>query len=217
MTPHASPVAYLWWLVSRASGIVGLVLISVSVILGLALATKVVRPPRIRPALARLHEHIALTALLAIGGHGLSLLGDHWLKPGLAGITVPFDMTYRPEFTGLGIIGGYLALLLGPSFYLRRRIGARRWRALHRAIVATWLLSVVHALGAGTDAGRPWLRALVLVPAVPIAYLLAVRVLRPDPGRVKAAGGPPVRARTRAGERPRADRLEPAETSGIAR
>ena len=217
MTPHATPPGYLWWLISRASGIVALTLISVSVILGLGLATKVVRPPRLRPALARLHEHVALTALLAIGGHGLSLLGDRWLKPGPAGITLPFAMSYRPAFTGLGIIAGYLALLLGPSFYLRRRIGARRWRALHRVIVVTWLLAVVHTLGAGSDAARLWLRGLVLAPVVPIAYLLAVRILRPAPGRVKAEGRPPVGARSRGGEKPRPDRLEPAETGGIAR
>lgn len=206
MSPHGRPVTYLWWLVSRASGIVALVLISVSVILGLAMAAKLVRPPRLRPAVARLHEHVAVTALLALGAHGLSLLGDGWLKPGLTGIILPFAMSYRPEFTGLGIVAGYLALLLGPTFYLRRRIGARRWRALHRLIVLAWLLAVVHTLGSGSDASQPWLRALVLFPAVPIAYLLARRSLTPGPaGRRAGAAARP---------RPRGPRLTaPAGTA----
>ena len=109
--------------------------------------------------------------------HGLALLGDGWLKPGWRGIIVPFALGYKPGFTGIGIIAGYLAVLLGPSFYLRRRIGVRRWRTLHRATVIVWILSAVHALGAGSDAPRLWLRAVVLVPVAPIVYLLIVRTL----------------------------------------
>ena len=127
-----------------------------------------------------MHEHVALIALVAIGLHGASLLGDHWLKPGLRGITVPFAMSYRPQFTGVGIIAGYLALLLGPSFYLRRRIGARRWRKLHRMTALVWLLSVLHALGAGSDGSKLWLRVVVLVPFLPIVYLLTLRLLQPS-------------------------------------
>ncbi|HLY47696.1 MAG TPA: ferric reductase-like transmembrane domain-containing protein [Solirubrobacteraceae bacterium] len=186
MTPGSAPLADLWWLVSRAAGILALALISLSVLMGLAMAAKVIRAPRAKRIVLTLHEHVALTALAAIGVHGAALLGDRWLNPGLRGITVPFALTYRPLFTGLGIIAGYLALLLGPSFYLRRRIGARRWRRLHTLVAAAWLLSVVHTLGSGSDAKQLWLRALVALPAIPLAYLVTLRILRPGPG-AKAA------------------------------
>lgn len=166
---------YLWWLVSNASGVVALLLISVSVLLGLTMSAKLLVKADVRRAAMRLHEHVAIAALAAIAVHGLALLGDPWLKPGWRGITVPFALSYRPAYTGLGIIGGYLGLLLGPSFYLRRRIGARRWRRLHRAIVVVWLLSAAHALGAGSDGAKLWLRAIVLAPVAPIVYLLIVR------------------------------------------
>lgn len=171
------PLTYIWWLISDAAGIVALVLVSASVSLGLAMAARAIHGPALRRIAMRLHEQLALAALVSIAVHGLALLGDHWLKPGLAGIAVPFALHYRPGFTGLGIIAGYLAALLGPSFYLRRRIGARRWRRLHRATVLVWALSVVHALGGGTDAARLWLRLVVLAPLVPIVYLLVVRAL----------------------------------------
>ena len=174
---RAQPLQYLWWLVSRASGIVALVLISLSVVIGLAMAAKMLRRPGLKRAGARLHEHLALTALAAIAVHGLALLGDHWLKPGWRGIMIPFSLSYRPSFTGIGIIAGYLAVLLGPTFYVRRRIGARRWRRLHRLTVIVWLLSVVHALGAGSDGAQPWLRVVALAPLAPIVYLLVVRTL----------------------------------------
>jgi hypothetical protein len=90
-----------------------------------------------------------------------------------------------PRFHGGGHHRRYIALALGPSFYLRRRIGARRWRGLHRATVVAWLLAVVHALGSGSDATTTWLRIIVLAPTVPIAYLLVLRILRPKPSAAR--------------------------------
>jgi len=173
----ADPTKYLWWLVSRASGIVALGLVTIAVLLGLTMSTKLLRRPGIGRKLMRLHEHVALVALAAIAMHGLALLGDPWLHPGLGGLTIPFAMSYRPLFTGLGLIAGYLATALALSFYARRRIGVRRWRKLHRATLLVWMLGVVHTLGAGSDAGTQWLRALVLLPAIPIAYLTVLRIL----------------------------------------
>lgn len=172
------PTQYLWWLASRASGIVALLLVTASVAIGLTMASKIVRRRGIGPVLAKVHEQTALAGLVAIAVHGVTLLGDRWLHPGVAGIAVPFAMSYRPLFTGLGIVAGYLAALLGLSFYARRRIGARLWRKLHRATIVVWMLGMVHALGAGTDAGSPWLRTLMLATGVPIAVLFAIRMVR---------------------------------------
>lgn len=175
---RVDPSQYIWWLVSRAAGIVALALISLSVLIGLTMATKILRRPGLPRKLARLHEHVALAALAAIAVHGFSLLGDRWLRAGLSGIIVPFSMSYRPLFTGLGIIAAYLAALLGLSFYVRRTIGTRLWRKLHRATVAVWVLGVVHTLGSGTDATTVWLRMMMLVMGAPIVFLALLRVLR---------------------------------------
>jgi hypothetical protein len=107
---------------------------------------------------------------------------------------IPFALSYRPAFTGLGIIAGYLAVLVGPSFYLRRRIGARRWRTLHRATMLVWVLSAVHTLGAGSDGSTWWLRAVVLVPVAPVVFLICLRILGTE-------RRPAVRARDHPGER----------------
>jgi methionine sulfoxide reductase heme-binding subunit len=188
--PNPNPYDYIWWLASRASGIVALGLITASVGLGLLMASKLLQRPGLKPTLVKMHEHLALTGLVAIAVHGVTLLGDRWLNPGLAGITVPFTMSYRPVFTGLGIVGAYLAGVLGLSFYARRRIGARLWRRLHRATAAVYVLAVVHALGAGTDGSTIWLRAFMLVTGAPILFLFLVRVLprRPNEAeRLRAA------------------------------
>lgn len=188
MSPETNPAHVIWWLVSRAAGVIALLLVSLSVLIGLAMANKLVRRPGLKRSVARAHEHIALTALAALGAHGLALLGDTWLRPGWRGIALPFAMSYRPLFTGVGIIGGYLMLLLGPSFYLRRRIGARRWRKVHTTIAVAWLLSAVHTLGAGSDAHKLWLQAIVIAPGIPIVYLAVLRALSPSSRRARQPG-----------------------------
>jgi methionine sulfoxide reductase heme-binding subunit len=171
------PAQYGWWLASRASGVVALALITASVAIGLTMAGKVMRRPGIGRKLKALHEHTALAGLVAIVIHGITLLGDRWLRPGVTGILVPFQMGYRPVFTGLGILAGYLAAALGLSFYARRRLGARLWRMAHRATVVVYLLALVHVLGAGTDAGSTWLRAFILATGIPVALLFLRRLL----------------------------------------
>jgi methionine sulfoxide reductase heme-binding subunit len=166
------PAQHIWWLASRASGLVALALISASVMLGLAMANRLLRGR----AVASLHEQLSLAGLVAVAAHGLTLLGDPWLHPGLRGIAVPFAMSYRTVFTGLGIIGGYLAAALGLSFYIRRRIGARVWRRLHRFTPVAYALALAHTVGAGTDAGTPWLRTFMLVTAAPIGLMLMMRL-----------------------------------------
>jgi sulfoxide reductase heme-binding subunit YedZ len=166
-----------WWLASRASGLVALVLVTISVGIGLAMAGRVMRRPGLSRTLLAVHEQTALAGLVAIFVHGITLLGDSWLNPGIAGVAVPFAIGFRPAFTGLGVIAGYLALLLGLSFYARKRIGARLWRSAHRATVLVYVLGVVHALGSGTDASAVWFRGWVLVTAPVIVGLFVHRAL----------------------------------------
>jgi sulfoxide reductase heme-binding subunit YedZ len=184
------PGKYPWWLASRSAGIVALLLVATAVFLGLFMASNVYRRPGLKRNLVKIHEQVALAALAAIGAHGVLLLGDTWLKPGVTGIAIPFTIAYRPLWTGLGILAGYLALVLGPTFYLRRRIGARRWRQIHRATVVVFALAVAHSLGSGTDGASLWFMAMVIACAAAIVALLAIRYGRRAPRRAGAATRP---------------------------
>ena len=118
------------------------------------------------------------------------LLFDSYLRPGLAGIAVPFTMSYRPVFTGLGIIAGWTAATLGLTFYVRRWIGTRTWRMMHRFTILAYGLAVVHVAGAGTDARHPWMIALLTLLIVPVAFLFTYRVFPSRHARTLAVRSP---------------------------
>ena len=118
----------------------------------------------------------ALAGLVAMCVHGITLIGDRWLHPGAAGVLVPFVISYRPLAVASGIVAAYLSAALGLSFYVKRRVGAARWRKLHQFTMLAWALGLVHAFFAGTDAPTLWLRLVLLWTAVPIVVLFAVRV-----------------------------------------
>ena len=199
------PLHYGWWLASRSAGVVSILAVSISVIIGLLMANGLPKRGRLgitKRQLLAVHESTALAGLVAIAVHGLTLLGDTFMHPTLSQLAVPFTLGYRPGFTGLGIIAGYLAVFLGLSFYARKYIGARRWRSLHRATIAVWVLGVIHTLGAGTDATQPWMRAILVVTGVPIVFLFLRRVLtRDERGRPSSVPGRSPGERLAAAER----------------
>ena len=180
MNSYTDPGQHLFWIASRSLGVVALVLTSVSVGLGLAMAMRAAKGPGAMARLKQVHEATAITALIAIAAHGLVLLGDSYLRPGLAGIAIPFVMSHRPAWTGLGIVGGWLAALLGLTFYVRRWIGPKLWRQMHRWTLAVYVLAVIHTLGAGTDARSLWLLVIVIATSAPVAAMAAVRLLPSD-------------------------------------
>jgi sulfoxide reductase heme-binding subunit YedZ len=171
---HTDPGPYLFWITSRAAGFAALILASLAVSLGLVMSTKLLRGRG--PDLRVLHETLALSTIVALLVHGLSLLGDSYLHPSLADISIPFVSGYKTLWTSLGILGGWALIALGLSYYARRAIGTQRWRKLHRFTALAWIAGLVHALGEGTDAGQVWFLAMLAVVAVPALALLACRI-----------------------------------------
>jgi sulfoxide reductase heme-binding subunit YedZ len=176
IAPAATAVApHLFWLASRAAGIVALILSSLSVCIGLLMSGRLrkQRGADLRVA----HEALSLATLAAIAVHGLTLLGDGFLNPSFADITVPFVSSYKTFWTSAGIIAFWALALLGLSYYARTKIGVQRWRRLHRFTALAWVLGIVHSLGEGTDAGQAWFLAMTAIVVLPALGLLASRWL----------------------------------------
>jgi sulfoxide reductase heme-binding subunit YedZ len=172
----SDPGPHLFWITSRAAGNFALIASSLSVGLGLVMVTR--EFSKRGRDLRIVHESLSLITLIALAVHGIALLGDSFMHPSPADVFVPLVWSYRSTWTTLGIIAGWTLVLLGPTFYLRNRIGPKRWRTLHRFSALAWLLGLVHAFGEGTDAGQTWFVAMAATVVVPAAVLLALRSMR---------------------------------------
>ena len=177
MNPLTDPGPHLFWITSRAAGNLALVLSSVSVGLGLLMATRELKHRG--PDLRIVHETLSLVTIVALGVHGISLIGDRFMHPTLANVLIPFSWSYKTGWVSAGIIAAWAMVLLGPTYYFRRRIGATRWRSLHRLVAVAWIAGVVHALGMGTDAGQTWFLVMTSTVVGPAALLLLARWLKP--------------------------------------
>jgi sulfoxide reductase heme-binding subunit YedZ len=181
----AATQSHLFWITSRAAGTAALLFSSMAVGLGLSMSMKLVRGRALDLRVA--HEALSLATMLALVVHVVSLLGDGFLAPSVADLTIPFASAYKEPWMSIGIVSGWAILLLGLSFYARKRIGQARWRRLHRLTSVAWLLAVAHALGEGTDAGVIWFTVSLGAIGLPVLALLVLRVMGgPEPA---ASGG----------------------------
>jgi len=168
-----------FWILARASGLTAYVLLTLSVLAGLAVKS---RPfgRAVRPASATdTHRFLALLGLGALALHGSALVLDRTVKIPVAALVVPGASPYRPAATALGVLAAELMILVYGSFSLRRRIGARNWRRLHYATYLVFAGATVHGLAAGTDSARPWVLCLYLGALSAVAAATAFRVLQP--------------------------------------
>jgi sulfoxide reductase heme-binding subunit YedZ len=163
---------HFFWISSRAAGIAALLAASAAVSLGLLMSTRALKHKDLRAW----HEALSIATLASLGVHAVALLGDGYLKPSLLDVAVPGLIAHETFWTALGIVGGWLFVILGLSYYVRGRIGPRRWRTLHRFTALAWVLGVAHALGAGTDAGAPWFLLAAAMVVLPAAALLVKRL-----------------------------------------
>jgi sulfoxide reductase heme-binding subunit YedZ len=166
---------HIFWITSRAAGGAALLLASAAVVVGLMLSAK--KPVTNKNDLRAIHEALSLTTLAMVALHGLALLGDSYLNPGLPGITIPFVGAYRPLWTGIGIVSGYGLAILGLTYYKRDRIGVARWRKMHRFVALFWVMGIVHTIGAGSDATQLWFLLICGAVVLPAAALLTLRLL----------------------------------------
>jgi methionine sulfoxide reductase heme-binding subunit len=171
----AVPVA---WLVARSAGLVAFGLLTLSVWLGLGMSTRLLAPKWTKRLLG-LHRTLAWTGLSMVGLHVGALLADPVMHFGALAVLVPGAAGYRPGAVALGVVAGWLTLVLASSFKARRWIGQKGWRRLHYATFAAFWLALGHALLVGTDLkgfGGP---VTAVLAAAPVLWLSFYRLLTP--------------------------------------
>jgi hypothetical protein len=154
------------WYLTRGTGLVALLLLTMTVALGVLNTGRWTTPRWPRFATGGLHRNVSLVVVVVLGIHIVAAELDTFAPVGWLAVVVPFASAYRPIWLGLGTVAFDLLLALVVTSLARRRIGQRAWRAIHWVAYLSWPLALVHGLGTGTDPRTPAMQAVTLVCAV---------------------------------------------------
>jgi predicted ferric reductase len=164
------------WYFIRSAGITSYILLTISVLWGLALSSRVVKDwsPGVLSML--IHSTISWLAVVMGIGHGLLLLADQYFKYHLADIFIPFIGPYRPLAVGLGTLTFWIALAVAVSFAVRNRLPRNVWKKVHYTSYAGFLLATAHGLLAGADASHLGFQLLLLGSVVLVVAMTVYRL-----------------------------------------
>jgi predicted ferric reductase len=181
-----------YWYLTRATGVVSLLLLTLVVALGVADVSRVSSPYWPRFLTDAVHRRASMLALVFLAIHIVTSVLDTYAPIDLLDAFIPFHSAYRPLWLGLGAAAFDLLLAVLVTSLLRARVGARNWRAIHWLAYACWPLALIHGLGTGSDVRRSWMLALDFICVAVVLGAIWIRVRFAEypttAGRATAAG-----------------------------
>jgi sulfoxide reductase heme-binding subunit YedZ len=165
-----------YWFASRGAGSVSLLLLSATLVLGMAQTVRFRSTVWPRYLTIGLHRDLSLLTLAFLVIHVAASVLDPFARLGLKDALVPFASWYRPLWLGLGVVGAELSLALTVTSLVRRWLSFRLWRLLHWLAYLCWPVAVLHGLGTGSDVRRVWF--LGLEAGAVLAFFLFLVVWR---------------------------------------
>ncbi len=164
------PSAY--WYLARGTGVVALLLLTASVVIGIVGTVRFTAERWPRFAIDAVHRDVSLLVLVVLVIHIVTSVLDGFAPITLLDGVIPFTSPYRPVWLGLGTLSFDLLVAIAVTSIVRQRVGYRTWRAIHWAAYLSWPVAVLHGLGTGSDVKQWW--ALALTVACIVAVLVAV-------------------------------------------
>ena len=160
-----------------ATGLVTLLLLTVSVLLGILTAGRFSTQRWPRFLSQGLHRNISLLVLVFLTLHVGTTVIDTYTSIPLTAAFIPFASSYKAAWLSLGAVALDMLIALIVTSLLRARIGHRAWRRVHWLAYACWPVAVAHGLGTGTDRNATWVFALTVACAVSVVGVGAWRLV----------------------------------------
>ena len=176
----------LLWYATRATGIVSLVLLTGTVMLGVVGTARAASTRWPRLVTAGLHRNLALTALGLVVVHIITTVLDPFVSINVAAAIIPDTSAYRPLWLSLGAVSFDLLLAVILTSLLRDRLSRRVWRAVHLLVYVCWPIALWHGLGTGTDTRLIWVLAINIGCVAAVSWAVW--------WRLSLTGGQPARA-----------------------
>jgi methionine sulfoxide reductase heme-binding subunit len=171
------------WYATRAAGLVALLLMTASVLLGVLTAGRFATARWPRFLTVGLHRNISLLVLAFLALHIGTTVLDSYTSIQLSAAFIPFISSYKRLWLGLGAVAFDLLLVLLVTSLARLRLGHRAWRLVHWCGYACWPVAVAHGVGAGTDEHHSWAVAMTVGSVTVVAVAIAWRLLQRWPER----------------------------------
>jgi sulfoxide reductase heme-binding subunit YedZ len=174
-----------FWFLTRGTGAVTLVLLTVSVALGVmnVRRTQVGQIPRF--VLDGVHRTASLLAVSFLLVHIATALMDGFAPITLLDVVIPFGSAYRPLWIGFGAVAFDLTIAVAVTSLVRRRLGYGAWRATHWLAYASWPVALLHGLGTGSDTKTHWMLLLTAACLAIMAAAVLARIFSGWPSRLE--------------------------------
>lgn len=176
------------WYLTRSTGAVALLLLSVALALGVVDVERWSTPRWPRFVVDSLHRNVSLLALVFLVVHILTSVLDSFAPIGLIDAFVPFAGSYRPFWLGLGAVAFDLILAVIVTSLLRAQMGYSSWRAIHWLTYASWPIALLHGFGTGSDANSTWLQVLSVICLAVVLAAVITRVITGWPEHLRLRG-----------------------------
>ena len=178
--PLASIGPSAYWYLTRGTGAVSLVLLTLSVVIGIAGSLRVSAQRWPRFAVDAVHRDVSLLAIALLVVHVITSVLDTFAPISITAAVIPFISNYRPFWLGLGALAFDLMLALAITSLLRRRLGYPAWRAIHWLAYVCWPVAVLHGLGTGTDTKIWWMLLLTGLCVAAVVVAVCVRIAQAE-------------------------------------
>lgn len=179
----------IYWYMTRASGAISLVLLTATLVIGIAAIARLRAPGAPRFVVDGVHRTASLLAVVFLVIHILTAVLDSFASIALVDAVIPFVGSYRPLWLGLGAVAFDLLLAVAITSLIRGRMGYSTWRGIHWLAYGAWPLAVLHGFGTGSDVRQKWLTALTVACVVSVLVAVAGRVAIGWPENLRARLG----------------------------
>jgi len=156
------------WYLTRGTGAVALLLLTLSVVLGIAHSVRWSPGHTPRFVVQDLHRNVSLLVVVFIAVHVSTAVIDGFAPIRWLDAIVPFTSAYRAMWLGLGALATDILLAVAITSLLRARLGFRVWKGIHWSAYACWLIALFHGLGVGSDTRQTWMLALVVCSVIAV-------------------------------------------------
>ena len=146
---------YLWYS-SRATGAVSLCLLTLVMVLGPLVSTRVGGRRIGRFAINELHRSVSMVAMLFVAIHVTATVIDTYVPIGILSAFVPFTSQYHRLPVAIGTVAIDLLIAVWLTSYFKEKLRPDLWRAIHWLSYGSFIAALIHGYLTGTDAHTRW-------------------------------------------------------------